>query len=498
MNNFIKNINPLKLVLLLLVISLSGCVEQTFVDPKLYGSIEGVVLSAKEKLPLKNVIVRINPSGKNLQTDSLGRFSLDSLELGKYSVQSSLDKYRSDVTSVTVEENRLTDVIVYLKLDNNQNKPPLKAKVISPKVGSTDNGLTTELRWETTDPDKDTLRYNVILFKEGEAPNKIMANQIWYDSLVVKNLEYNTNYFWQVVSMDSTNAPVYGEVWNFKTREASQLPYFYSRMQNDNFQIFATDGSENIQLTNFGGNWRPVVSPNREKIAYISNVNTIPHIFISDRTGKFKSKVTVVPIAGVSNLDLGFCWSPNGTELLYPSFDKLYAVKTDGTGLREVAQAPAGKFFSGCDWTEQGNRIVARVTGSTVYNNSLYLVNPTTGILSELVTGRAGRMSNPDFSPDGKTVVFAIDLANFQNNVGRQLNSNIQVVDIQTGITTDISTDKVTGTNDLEPKFSPNGSKVIFTNTSNDGVSIKNILSLKLDGSERLILFENGEMPDWR
>jgi hypothetical protein len=34
-------------------------------------------------------------------------------------------------------------------------------------------------------------------------------------------------------------------------------------------------------------------------------------------------------------------------------------------------------------------------------------------------------------------------------------------------------------------------------NTSNDGVSIKKIVTMDLDGDNRVILFENAFMPDW-
>ncbi len=487
-----------KLLVLLAAILFYGCVEETFVEPKLYGNLSGVVLSAKEKQPLANAIVRISPSGKTLETDANGKFRVDSLLVDSYSVQTSLDKYRSDVTSIEIEEGKLTNITVYLAIDNNQNKPPLKAKIISPENGSSGNELKTVLKWQKSDPENDTLRFNVFLFKEGQPANTMVAKDIWTDSLMVSNLGYNTTYFWQVVTMDSTNAPVYGEVWSFKTREASNLPYFYSRKIDNNYQIFASDSIETIQITKFGGNWRPTLSPNRQKLAFISNINTVPHIFVSDLTGKFITKATVVPIAGISTIDLSFCWSPDGTELLYPNFDKLYAVKTDGTGLRIVAQAPYGRFFAGCDWTGQGNKIVARITGSSVYDNELHLINPATGVLSNLISGRPGRMSNPDFSPDGKKVVFALDLDNFQNNEGRQYNSNIQLVDIQNGVTSNISSGKELGTNDLEPRFSPNGARIIFTNTSNDGYSEKSIFSIYISGSERTQIIKNGEMPEWR
>ena len=475
-----------------------GCTEETFIEPKLYGSITGKVLTLADKKPLKNVLVRISPSGKSVTPDSLGNFKVDSLPVGPYSIQTSVDKYKTDLSSIDVEENKATSVLVYMVPDNNQNKPPLVATAVAPIDKSTGIQLSAVLRWKASDPDKDSLRYSVVLFKEGQTTSVPIATGLHVDTLAVNNLEYETTYFWQVITSDSINAPVYGKVWSFKTKAVPDQAYFFARKVSQNFQIFSSDGKETIQITNYGGNWRPVTSPDRERLAFISNVNTDPHIFVSNRLGKDLKRVTVVPVAGVSFMDLSFCWSPDGSEILYPNYDKLYAVHPDGTGLRVVARAPAGKFFAGCDWTAQGNKIVARITGSSLYDNELYLINPVTGVFTYLMTGRPGKMSNPDFSSDGKQVVFALDVANFQNNEGRQLDARIFLLDIATGVASDISIEKAKGTNDIDPRFSPNDAKIIFTNTSNDGFSTKSIFTIDIAGTDRTQILTDAEMIYWR
>ncbi|MBT3742848.1 MAG: hypothetical protein HOG32_11645 [Polaribacter sp.] len=63
----------------------------------------------------------------------------------------------------------------------------------------------------------------------------------------------------------------------------------------------------------------------------------------------------------------------------------------------------------------------------------------------------------------------------------------------------DISDDeKESGTNDLDPRFSPNEANVIFVNTSNDGISQKNIMTTNLSGNiQKQLLFADATMPDW-
>ena len=55
---------------------------------------------------------------------------------------------------------------------------------------------------------------------------------------------------------------------------------------------------------------------------------------------------------------------------------------------------------------------------------------------------------------------------------------------------------------DIDPRFSPNEAEVIFTQTSNDGISQKDIYKISLSadnegGYTRTLLFENAWMPDW-
>ena len=168
---------------------LMGCTEETFIEPKLYGSITGKVLTLADKKPLKNVLVRISPSGKTITPDSLGNFKVDSLPVGPYSIQTSVDKYKTDLSSIDVEENKATSVLVYMVPDNNQNKPPLVATAVAPIDKSTGIQLSAVLRWKASDPDKDSLRYSVVLFNEGQKKYVPNATGLQVDTLAVNKME---------------------------------------------------------------------------------------------------------------------------------------------------------------------------------------------------------------------------------------------------------------------------------------------------------------------
>ena len=73
------------------------------------------------------------------------------------------------------------------------------------------------------------------------------------------------------------------------------------------------------------------------------------------------------------------------------------------------------------------------------------------------------------------------------------------IYEIATSVVDDISLNKPAGTNDLDPKFSPNEAQVIFVNTSNDGISQKDIVVIDvLTTNDRTLFLENAKMPDWK
>ena len=64
--------------------------------------------------------------------------------------------------------------------------------------------------------------------------------------------------------------------------------------------------------------------------------------------------------------------------------------------------------------------------------------------------------------------------------------------------TTDVSVNKSGGTNDLHPRYFPDGAKIIFENVQNDGSRSKDIWIMDVDGNSRQKIISNGEMPDWK
>jgi len=107
------------------------------------------------------------------------------------------------------------------------------------------------------------------------------------------------------------------------------------------------------------------------------------------------------------------------------------------------------------------------VTGNTIYESDIFILDIDGNYLRQIFTDIPGRTGGLQFSIDG----------------------NLSGIEFR---------GKEAGTNDLDPRFSPDGSKIIFVNTNNDGISVRNIMVMDIDGRNRTILFEDAEMPDWQ
>lgn len=486
-------------IFILLIISVLSCRED-YVDPELFGHLNGEVLNAEDYTPMVNVSVKLSPSAGSVLTDSLGNFRFDSLKVGSYTLEIKKSEYDTELLTVEIFDLQTTEVNVLLGPDLIPNSAPERPFNPLPEDFSSQQEINTTLMWEAFDAnEEDSLSYTIYFFAEGEVVDEPYVEN-WKDNyLEINNLDYGSVYFWQVVVMDGEAEPVYGPIWRFKTIEFPDYRLRWVRKVDGKYQIFSSDEEGNELQITFGtaSCWRPKISPDRSQVAFISNQDIDAHIYIMDMDGSNSYKVTSIPIASVNTLELDFTWSPDGSKLLYMNNDRLFSIQKDGSGLSQIATAPPGKFFTSVDLTDQGNDLVVRISGADVYNSEIYLIDENGG-MTQVVENQSGKTGNPVFSIDGTKILYTHDVSGFQNLEGRQLDSHIFMLDLLSGDATDLSIHKEAGTNDLDPQFSPNGSEVVFTNTDNDGISVKQIYRMDLDAEIRHLIVADGEMVDWK
>ncbi|GAA4012987.1 hypothetical protein GCM10022408_27270 [Hymenobacter fastidiosus] len=500
-----------RLLILLLSPVLLAC-ENNTVEPAYYGALEGVVLDGgNNNVPLANVVITTSPATTSFTTNNQGKFSLPNLVVGKYTLSVRKTDYKTESVNVQVDEGRVTPVTVILEKASGTNRRPNAPSEPSPANGATDQPVRLTLKWRVTDPDKnDSLRSSVILYESNSFDQQQVLNNS-RDTAVTVDLKYNKQYIWQVTVYDKAGEMVRGDVWRFQTSALPENRYLYVRNMGGNTDIYSSDniGGNLIRLTTSAFvETAPQLSPTRDRVAYTSNATGRYQLYTMNRDGSDQRQISpgMIPVEGYGNYGIGYHWSPDGSQLVYASYDKLWRINRDGTGLLQIATAPVGRNFRECDWALQGNRIIVQTVGANIYEAEFYTMSADGSNQVKVVDNLPGRLDSPSFSIIGDRILYSRDVDGYENANGRQLNAHIfsqkldgsGLVDLSPTSMGSVNQGKPAGTNDLFPRYSPDGSKVIFVNMNNDNLAPPEIWIMDVDGKNRAKLFANATLPDWQ
>jgi len=496
-----NTVNMRKFSMILAIALLFMSCRDDKLEPEVYSSLSGIILSSETNLPLSNVSITTKPSTSAILTDVNGEFKIESLLTGQYTISTKKDGYNSESVSVNVQEGIETTVSILMKKSDGTLDLTLPHDPI-PADESTLRPISLSVSWIAPDiSGENDLKFDVFLYENGNVVKNIIASDI--SDTVVENLEleYETSYLWQVNTTLSDGTVVQGEVWTFKTKNLPDNRFLFTSTRDGNYEVYSTDSStaDLIRLTNsFNRDWNPLWSPNKDLIAYTSNrVET--HIYTMNPNGTDAKKITPIPVAGFHNAGMGYAWSPGGGYLIFPNYENLYRIDKNGINLTWLSRAPSGRHYRQSDWTAQGNNIVVETVGSVIYDNEIYIMSASGTNRKQLVGNWPGIVSSPSFSIGGQHILFTHDISGLEATNGRQLNAHIFIMNINdTTDIFDVSVNKPDGTNDVQPRYSPDGAKVIFVNENNDGSGDKEIWIVNTDGTNRKMLFNDAEMPDWQ
>ena len=481
-----------------------SCSEDT-VDLVGIGTVTGRVVEAKNFNPIENAKVSISPSNNTVFTDAEGYFRIEEVEAGEYSVSATKEGFLTAFEPATVKADLEVNVIFEMDIETALNRPPSTPVLVTPEDGSTEQELSVELVWTATDPEEDEITYRIEI--KNDADNEVINIESLTDTTyVVSDLKYGTKYFWQVAATDDINPEVLSEISAFETKSNPENRYFYVKKDaNSNNVIYSasiTDGTvenEVMLTTNDQSSWRPRKNNASGLIAFLRTSNTQTHLFTMSPDGSnIKQVSNAIPVAGANLTEIDFAWSANGARILYPSYDKLYVINKDGSGLQQIYQTTDGSFISEIDWSNDGSVIALKTNNTSGYNVSVFTIDMSGTVLTTVLSGVNGAAGGLNLSVNNKLLLYTYDVSGYEDASKRQLDTRVFVYDFDAATATDLSDNKDAGTIDIDPRFSPNEAEVIFVNTSNDGISTKTIASMSaLDGSNRTDLFTNAAMPDW-
>jgi len=93
---------------------LIGC-ENDLLEPDLRGSIQGQVRDFDTREPLGGVSITTNPPTSSIITDDEGRFQIDDLPTGNYSVAGRLSGYDQNSITIAVRDGEITSADLFLE-----------------------------------------------------------------------------------------------------------------------------------------------------------------------------------------------------------------------------------------------------------------------------------------------------------------------------------------------------------------------------------------------
>lgn len=211
----------------------------------------------------------------------------------------------------------------------------------------------------------------------------------------------------------------------------------------------------------------PSVSPDGRYLAFLSSKNLFSiDLYLADaKTGRIikqlTSKTSNTHIDEFNFIESAGTWSPDGRKFAFSVFAKgrnrmLVVSVPDGKILEDISMGKAEQF-SNLSWSPDGKSVVFQ--GMSEGQSDLYLYNFDTKQVKQLTNDKYSDYQ-PDFSRDGKRIIFSSDRATYDKSLSQDITFNLAELDLATGKITNI--DVFNGANNLNPQYSADNSQVYF------------------------------------
>lgn len=475
------------------------------VDSPLSGTLTGNVTTVDESTPLEEVKITTNPFTETVETDSLGNFIFSDIETGEYTVIATLSGYRSASVDAMVEFGDTMDIEIFMEKRYSTDDIPEFSNEFYPAENETVNDINVTFSWQVEpNSNEDTTYFDLILYESGAQANSRKFENVTDTFQLVQDLKFETFYYWQLVGKNSAGE-VYSPVRQFKTLSFPRNQILFSRGINNTSQLFISDTLSDafpVQITHAQHHsWNAKINPQRTTIVFESSMDIYPALFAMDIDGSSLRKITTFNINGLYHRNIEFDWNPNGSEIVFTSFDKLYRVNPNGTGLTLLATAPENYDFREVAYAPDGNTIFLMTVGDESNDRQIYSVNPNGENLQLIYNNNQYALSGLDVHPDNVHLLFSVDISGFISDSGRMLDASLHEYNINTQEIMNLSNSKPDGTNDLKGIYSPDGGRIVFVNSLNTIDSEPSIFMYDSQSEflddRRKLLFEGASYPFW-
>jgi hypothetical protein len=211
----------------------------------------------------------------------------------------------------------------------------------------------------------------------------------------------------------------------------------------------------------------PSVSPDGKYLAFLSSKSLFSiDLYLSDaKTGRvikrLTSKVSNTHIDEFNFIESAGTWSPDSKKFAFSVFSKgrnrmLVVDVPDGRIVNDISMGKAEQF-SNLSWSPDGKNVVFQ--GLSEGQGDLYMYNFDSKKVTQLTNDKYSDYQ-PNFSKDGKRVIFSSDRATYDTKLSQDITFNLAELDLATGKVTDIKV--FDGANNLNPQYSSDGTQVYF------------------------------------
>lgn len=227
-------------------------------------------------------------------------------------------------------------------------------------------------------------------------------------------------------------------------------------------------GRELINDVNSGKmNLAPAISPDGRYLAFLSEKDLFTvDLYLADaQTGhvitKLTSKVNTNHVDEFNFIESAGTWSPDSKQFAFSVFNKgrnrmLVVNVPDGKIVDDISMGKAEQF-SNLSWSPDGKSIVFQ--GLANGQGDLYLYHFDTKQVTQLTNDKYSDYQ-PNFSRDGKKIIFASDRTTYDRSLGQDITFNLAELDLATGKIRNIMV--FNGANNLNPVYSSDDTQIYF------------------------------------
>lgn len=253
--------------------------------------------------------------------------------------------------------------------------------------------------------------------------------------------------------------------------EGSKIAYQSDRDNNPEIYVVNADGTHPRNLTNHpDADTHPVWSPDGSKIAFISSRDGSVDVFIMNADGNSAQNISRRP-----GDKYFLMWSPDGQQLAFAS--------QVGFGLElflyHLARQSLGHFsglnpWTGITWSPNSSVLALGGLDKVSQNNNILLLDAGRGLSVNLTNNLDFSFNGaPQWSPDGRHILYWTD---------RDGNNEIYIAAAYEGTPRNLTQNPA---DDIFGVWSPMGQEVIF---SSDRDGSQRLYRMNLDGSNQQVI----------